>query len=48
MTGLSEQETFRRDCLVRHLLSRWSRQEIVEWLNEPKKPSAFVKTCDGD
>lgn len=41
MTELSEQETFRRDCLARHLLSRWSRQEIVDWLSEPKKNENF-------
>ncbi len=41
MTELSEQEAFRRDCLARHLLTRWSRQEIVDWLNDPKQKTAL-------
>lgn len=41
MPELSPQETHRRDCLARHLLRRCSRQEIVDWLNDPKKPERF-------
>ncbi|WP_207267451.1 hypothetical protein [Pseudomonas sp. GW101-3H06] len=41
MPELSPQEVHRRDCLARHLLHRWSRQEIVDWLNDPKKTDRF-------
>lgn len=41
MTDLPEQEIFRRDCLARHLLQRWSRQEIVDWLSDPRKKERF-------
>jgi hypothetical protein len=41
MPELSTEETHRRDCLARHLLRCWSRQEIVDWLNDPKKPERF-------
>jgi hypothetical protein len=41
MPELSTQEVHRRDCLARHLLQRWSRQEIVDWLNDPKKTDRF-------
>lgn len=41
MSELSDEETYRRDCLARHLLRRWTRQEIVEWLNDPKKHQNF-------
>lgn len=41
MPELSAEETHRRDCLARHLLRRWTRQEIVEWLNDPKKHERF-------
>lgn len=41
MPELSAEETHRRDCLARHLLRRWTRQEIVDWLNDPKKQERF-------
>ena len=41
MAELSSEETFRRDCLARHLLRRWSREEITNWLNDPKKTERF-------
>lgn len=41
MPELSATEVHRRDCLARHLLARWTRQDIVEWLNDPKKNTAF-------
>lgn len=41
MAELSPDEHHRRDCLARHLLSRWHRAAIVEWLNDPKHGEAF-------
>lgn len=41
MAELSPEEVRRRDCLARHLLSKWTRQEIVEWLDRPKQRGAF-------
>ncbi len=41
MTEPSPEEARRRDCLARHLLNRWTRQEIVEWLDRPKHRGAF-------
>lgn len=41
MPELSAEESYRRDCLARHLLRRWSRQEIVDWLSDPKKHECF-------
>lgn len=41
MAKLNPSESHRRDCLARHLLSRWTRQEIVDWLDRPKHGEAF-------
>lgn len=41
MPEISTEEPHRRDCLARHLLRHWSRQEIVDWLNDPKKTERF-------
>lgn len=41
MAELSASESRRRDCLARYLLNRWTRQEIVEWLDRPKHRGAF-------
>jgi Mn-dependent DtxR family transcriptional regulator len=41
MPDLSAEEVHRRDCLARHLLNRWTRHEIVDWLNDPKKNDRF-------
>lgn len=41
MAELSPSESHRRDCLARHLLCRWTRQDIVEWLASPKHGEAF-------
>jgi len=41
MHELLPEEVHRRDCLARHLLRRWSRQEIVDWLKDPKKTERF-------
>lgn len=41
MAELSPEEARRRDCLARHQLSKWTRQEIVEWLDRPKHCGAF-------
>lgn len=41
MAELSPAEARRRDCLARHLLSRWTRQDIVDWLAKTKHGDAF-------
>jgi len=41
MTQFSATEIHRRDCLARHLLRTWTRQDITEWLNDPKKNNNF-------
>ncbi|MNN92742.1 hypothetical protein D3C81_2110680 [compost metagenome] len=41
MAELSPTEHHRRDCLARHLLSHWTRQDIVDWLARPKHGEAF-------
>jgi len=33
-TDLSPEEAYRRDRLAQELLSTWSRQQIVEWLQQ--------------
>jgi len=33
-TDLSPEEAYRRDRLALELLSTWSRQQIVEWLQQ--------------
>ena len=41
MPELSVCEIHRRDCLARHLLRTWTRQDITEWLNDSKKNNNF-------
>ena len=41
MAELSPTENHRRDCLARHFLNHWTRQDIVEWLEHPKRGKAF-------
>lgn len=41
MAELNPDENHRRECLARHLLNRWTRQDIVDWLAHPKRGDAF-------
>ncbi|ENQ7791701.1 hypothetical protein CDO45_02260 [Pseudomonas aeruginosa] len=41
MAELNPDETNRRDCLARYLLASKTRQDILDWLNHPKKTEAF-------
>lgn len=41
MAELNPDEARRRDCLARHLLSSWTRQDIADWLAQPKRGDAF-------
>lgn len=41
MPELNPVENHRRDCMARQFLNNWSRQVIVEWLENPKRSKAF-------
>ncbi|WP_296231495.1 hypothetical protein [uncultured Pseudomonas sp.] len=41
MAELNPDEARRRDCLARHLLGSWTRQDIVDWLAQTKRSEAF-------
>lgn len=41
MADLTTEETHRRDCLARYLLASKTRQDILDWLNQPKKTEPF-------
>ncbi|BBT15130.1 hypothetical protein A7D27_08820 [Pseudomonas sp. 1D4] len=41
MAELSPSEIHRRDCLARHFLNHWTRQDIVDWLDHPKRGKAL-------
>lgn len=47
MPDLSASEADRRECLARHLLRQWTRQEITDWLHHPKKNEAFREDMRG-
>lgn len=38
-TDLSPEEAYRRDRLAQELLSTWSRQQIVQWLEQLNNPN---------
>ena len=41
MAELSPTESHRRDCLARHFLNHWTRQDIQDWLKKPKRTEAY-------
>jgi len=43
MAELTPDESHRRECLARHLLSSWTRQTIADWLAHPKRGDAFCE-----
>lgn len=41
MAELTSDEAHRRECLARYLLANKTRQDILDWLNHPKKTEPF-------
>jgi len=41
MTSLHPDDENRRECLARHMFSKWTRQDIVDWLAKPKRSDAY-------
>ena len=41
MAELNPDDENRRECLARHMLGNWTRQDIVDWLAKPKRTEAY-------